>query len=204
MGSDSTGRMRSQVAEFHDREEVRRAVRALGRVDLERLSTAAKTLLGGLQIDPPWRDHDDLLSSAIARTLSGERRWNKGVDFARHLFQTMRSTAGHWRRRAVDEDRWLVMASREPSAEDPKAEAALVTRGTIEYVGRSFAGDKAARQVISCWALGLTGPEIRRRTGMSQRELQTTVQRIRRFARRDYGRDIEYEETLERLEQHVS
>jgi hypothetical protein len=38
--------------------------------------------------------------------------------------------------------------------------------------------------VIGCWARGLNGPEIQQRLEMSRRQYVTTVERIRRIARR--------------------
>jgi len=179
---------RPSADEVHDLERVRKAIGELTPPDLGRLSAAAKTLLRGLRIDPQRRGHQDLLSAAVTRTLSGERRWHKRVDFKRHLFQTMRSIASHWRREALREKLSPTFESLEdhPDLVDrrPDPEAALILRETLEAIYEHFADDAAAKAVLACMAKGLIIPQIREITGMTQREVATTVQRIRRYARR--------------------
>jgi hypothetical protein len=58
-----------------------------------------------------------------------------------------------------------------------------IVRETVE-VRRHFAGDEAATAVIMCMSKVLRGPQIRAVTGLTQRQLATTVERIRRYARR--------------------
>ncbi|MEE8525071.1 MAG: hypothetical protein V3T72_14135 [Thermoanaerobaculia bacterium] len=94
---------RLSADEVHDVDRVRKAIGELTRADLGRLQVAAKTLLGGFRIGPQQREYQDLLSTAITLTLSGERQWRKRVDFKHHLFRTMRSIASHWRREMVQE-----------------------------------------------------------------------------------------------------
>jgi hypothetical protein len=57
-------------------------------------------------------------------------------------------------------------------------------RETVEGIRKHFADDAAATAVITCMSKGLTGSDICYVTGMTQRQMVTTVERIRRFARR--------------------
>ncbi|MEE8525575.1 MAG: hypothetical protein V3T72_16690 [Thermoanaerobaculia bacterium] len=189
-----TSTRRPTADEVHELDRVRKATGELTAADLERLMVAAKTLLGGFRIDPQRRGHQDLLSSAIARTLSGERQWHQRVDFARHLFQTMRSIASHWRREALRAKLSPTLESLEdhPNLLDPRPdpEAALIIRETLEAIYKRFADDAAAKAVLACMAKGLTGSVIRDLTGMTQRQLATTVEKIRRYARRGKFDDV--------------
>lgn len=60
----------------------------------------------------------------------------------------------------------------------------LITKERLTAVLRGYADDEPASLVIACWAEGLTGPEIRRRLEITEREFVTTKVRIRRIARR--------------------
>jgi hypothetical protein len=131
----------------------------------------------------------------MAAALSGERQWPRRVGLEHHLFQTMRSIANLWRREAARERAVRTPGFDPESLEDhpnvvdprPDPEAALIVRETVEAIRRHFAGDEAATAVIMCMSKmskGLRGPQIRAVTGLTQRQLVTTVERIRRYARR--------------------
>lgn len=174
--------------EAHDLDEVRKAIAQLTPATLGRLSIAAKSLLGGLRIDPRRGNQRDLLSEAVTRTLSGERQWRKLVLFERHLFRVMRSIASHWRREALREK----LAPTFESLDDhldfpdprPNPEAALLLRETVEAIYRHFADDAAAIAVLDCMKKGLGGSLIRELTGLTQLQVAATMKRIRRYARR--------------------
>jgi DNA-directed RNA polymerase specialized sigma24 family protein len=186
-GSPRRGRRCLSADQVHGPERVREAIRELTQADLGRLHVAAKSLFGGAGIDRQGRDHQDLLSTAVARTLSGKRQWQKGVDFAWHLFQTMRSIASHWRRQALRAQEPILESLEDhPYLLDPRPdpETAFILRETVAAIYRHFTDDAAATVVLDCLAHGMDGPQVRQHTGMSQRELTTTVERIRRHARR--------------------
>jgi DNA-directed RNA polymerase specialized sigma24 family protein len=188
----ATSSRRLTPEEVHDLARVREAVGELTRADLGRLQIAAKTLLRGFRIDPQRRTHRDLVSEAVTRTLSGERQWLKRVDFQHHLFRTMRSIANLWRREVAREravrstDVKLGSLEDHPNLVDlrPNPEAALIVRETVEAIYRHFADDEAATAVILCMSKGLRGPQICGVTGLTQRQVTTTLERIRRYARR--------------------
>ena len=192
----------------YDHQEIERAWADLG-TGGRLLMAGAKALMRGFGLDPVRHNYKDLLYTALAKTLAGDRSWQEGVDFDHHLRQTMRSIGSGWKKRAVKEARAGVREVRfselwppgaKVDAKDlpeslqaalasptPDPEAVLITRERIAAVLRACADDRPARQVIGCWARGLDGPEIQQRLRMSGRRYVTTVQRIRRIARRTEG-----------------
>ena len=63
-----------------------------------RLLRKARDVAGEYGLFGIPRSHEDLLSEAFLRLLSGDRSWRKGVDFEYQLTQVMRSIADNWRR----------------------------------------------------------------------------------------------------------
>jgi hypothetical protein len=104
----------------------------------------------------------------------------------------MRSIANLWRREVAREravrstDVKLGSLEDHPNLVDlrPNPEAALIVRETVEAIYRHFADDEAATAVILCMSKGLRGPQICGVTGLTQRQVTTTLERIRRYARR--------------------
>lgn len=90
-------------------EEVSRLLSRLRQPDLLRLAALARTWVSGC----PRRDAAELLHEALARALSGDRRWPADVPLPAFLSQVMRSIASQWRH----EDK------REPLADDTDAVA---------------------------------------------------------------------------------
>ena len=72
--------------EIHTVAEVEETTAALGENGMIRLRRKARDVAGEYGLFGIPRDHEDLLSEAFLRLLSGDRSWRKGVDFepARH------------------------------------------------------------------------------------------------------------------------
>lgn len=190
-------------AAVHDLADVERAIRGLGRADAGRLLSAAVVLIRGFHVEPVPHDHEDLLSEAVTRTLSGERGWRRGMAFVPHLIQVMRSIASDWRRRFVLRAEAGALERREadflsPAAtdDDPEAayahprsgdrdrEAAMVAAAKVEEILGVFADDPEVTQVIACLEQEISVSQMQEHTGMSRRRLATAIQRMRRKARR--------------------
>ena len=185
-------------SESHDEQEVEEAALALSGADLRRLRSAARGVLRTFGIDPRERDQDDLLSEVLVRTLSGSRKWKRGVDFLYHLTHLMRSVAWTWRERQQSRRRagpprsveTVLAAAESDGAEVPRqlvasgidAEATVLVEEKTLPFRRHFDGDRAALAVMDGWAEGCKPREIRRQTRMSSREYDAAARRIRRFA----------------------
>ena len=96
--------------QFATREEVDQAISALSAADRLRLGQFSRWRIRGLGRASGGHDADDLLSEALIATIIGAetkgaegRRWNKNVDFRRHLTEAMRSISSHWRDRYQEE-----------------------------------------------------------------------------------------------------
>lgn len=186
----------------HTPAAVEKAAAGLSRLDRKRLRAAARAILRGFGLHTVVRDDDDLVSEALYRTLSGSRSWRKGVDFTRHLAEAMRSIAWAWREREMEKaeaetgsvDFWdpmAVVSAEEATAElavlvapEPDPEQVAIAKEQVRMLERAFADDRVAREVLAGWAIGYKGPEIRRRCGITERELRAAIRRIRRLAQR--------------------
>lgn len=148
---------------------------------------------------------DDLLQSAIIKVLDGTRRWNKTkVDFVGLVVGIIQSDASHTLERytrsvanmeSIPESD-LVKVTEEVDncnpldniAVNPKSpEEELIDREIkqekVDLVGRVlvlFEDDEEASEVLLYRLDGLTGPEIKKRMGLSTKEYATVDQRIRR------------------------
>ncbi len=91
--------------EVHDDEAVEHAIAALTPADLDRLLTPAESWVRTMGLDAIGRDHEDLLSESLTRTLDGAQSWKIGSglplppdpDHAQHrqqLAQKRRATSG--------------------------------------------------------------------------------------------------------------
>lgn len=183
--------------EVHELGEVRKALGELEPADLGRLLGTARNLLGGIGTDPRARNYEDLLSTALLLTLSGKRQWRQGWDLRHHLFWTLRSTASIWRRVVAGKPDVPSLDDLE-SLEDhldtpdlrPSPERMMILRQTLRAIYAHFANDAATTRVLQLMASGLKGPAIREVTGMTKKELSTTMKRIRRVARRGEYDDV--------------
>ena len=134
--------------------------------------------------------------------LSGDRSWRRGVDFEYQLTQVMRSIADNWRR--IDAKaggfevresnlRVAVVDNEDDDPIDPGLQGAssernvdwrLPDREQASAIVRHFADDPAALEVLEGWRLGLTRQEMMERSGMSRKQLEAAIRRVRRTAKR--------------------
>ncbi len=188
-------------AGVHDLAAAEQAAAELSKNDFLYLYKVGINLIESHELDPAPRNQEDLVAEAVARTLSGSRKWRRGVDFRYHLVQTMRSIASQWTRRAVreteagaqeyaeslwpeDEDEVVIAPWNHVASSLPSPERLTVARDRVRRIEKHFAGEPISSQVIACLKLGMTGSETREETGMSQRDYATAMQKIRRFVRR--------------------
>lgn len=174
-------------------DEIRTAINSLTGPELLRLEKFARLRIRGLGRASAGRDWKDLLGEAIKATLAGDRRWNNTVGFVQHLLGAMRSISTGWKKKFDPDEAHLESELIRPHPEggesrilddarstNPDAERILMAKQEVEKIQQLFADDALALDIIGGWRSEMTGPEIKEALGISQREYETAVRRIRR------------------------
>ena len=156
--------------------DVRRALAALSEPDLLRLQAIARLRCRGL----PGLDWQELLHEAVLRALDGSRPWPRDVPLIPFLAGIMRSLrSDHWRRHRARTALSLAETA-DPPSEAPDPERIAAASQALAAIDRLFADDPAALAVILGLSQGLSAGEIRRRTGLSETDYESTRKRMRR------------------------
>lgn len=169
--------IQSADVEFADAAEVSRALASLTAADQIRLKRLAQYRTTGLR-DLDWRD---LLHDAVDRTLSGRRRWPRGVPFLVFMQQTMRSLAHeHWRRRVEGPE--VSGSSRDETVADdtPTPEQQVVARELLAHILNLFSGDAPALAVLAGLADDKSPAIVIAEAGIDQTAYDSARRRIRR------------------------
>jgi DNA-directed RNA polymerase specialized sigma24 family protein len=179
-----------------DTEEINEAIRSLTRAELLKLERYAKWRIRGIGRASEGRNHEDLMQDAVTQTLSGQRSWNKSVSFVQYLIGVIRSISSHWKEQFDPDSALLeseaVYASPEGKEKNlfldapstaPDAERLIMARQEIKQIEILFSDDHQALEVITGWRLEMSGPEIQKELGISQKEHETIARRIRRNVR---------------------
>lgn len=183
------------------REEIDQAIERLSDGELLRLKKFANWRIRGLGRASLRRDGEDLLGEALTATMAGAdgsetgRRWNKKVDFVKHLIEAMRSISDHWkeqfdaREARVESEIMVIKPDGEESSPldlvetgQPGAERVLLAKEEVGQVFRMFENDDEAILVLEGWVEGMTGPEIIG-LGLTPQQYEAAVKRIRYAAR---------------------
>ena len=183
------------------REEIDQAIERLTEAELVRLQKFAAWRIRGLGRGALRREGDDLLSEALTATIAGAegsdsgRRWNKKVDFIKHLLEAMRSISHHWKEQFDEQEARLeseilvitpegeettLMAQVETGQPDP--ERILLAKEEVGQILKMFEEDDEAILVLEGWVEGMTGPEIVD-LGLTPKQYEAAVKRIRYAAR---------------------
>jgi hypothetical protein len=179
------------------RDEVDHAIEALTPAQLLRLKKFAGWRVRGLGRAALGRDADVLLQDAFLSTLLGSegtgegRRWNKAVDFVKHLTEAMRSISDHWKTQFDADEPYLeseVVAINDEgeeyspletvSSQEPRPDRILLAKEEVRKIFNLFEGDDAAILVLQGWVEGMTGPEMMG-LGFTKERFEATVKRIR-------------------------
>lgn len=167
------------------------ALESVSRMDLLRLKAIARIYARGLQPEGVW---EDMLQEALTRVLTGSRLQPDGVPVVVFVAGILRSLrADYWRRarresrdgnvRIDDESEELVGLALADSAPGP--ERALEARQQLTLIRMLFAVDPAALKIIDGVSAGLSAEEIRRSSGLSKVEYDSTRRRMRRTVLRE-------------------
>lgn len=181
--------------EYATESEVEAAICALSAADLVRLGRIGGRYAAGLRAHGVGVDGDDLLQTALRKTWNGERKWPKKVKLMTHLISTMSSTASHEKKRhkctessddpADAGEETTEFSPFRARAMGPEVEAAA--HEFIVQIRAQFEDDDEATLVIEALADGLKGPEIQADLGITQRQYETIMTRIRRGLDRKLG-----------------
>src|SRR5262245_61387599 len=131
----------------------------------------------------------ELLHEAICRTLLGERNCPRDVPIIAFMVETMRSIAGHDRKRRLgsvgghaepgDEGKG---PEREPATASPSPEDELLRKeetAAVQAIFGEFDDDSDAQLVLLGWQDELRGAALREATGLNQGQLDYAIRRIR-------------------------
>ena len=182
-------------------EEILAAMNALTDEQFLKLRGFARFRISGLGRKNGGRDYEDLLGEALKATLAGDRRWNKSVSFFQHLLGAMRSISTHWKEQFdTGEGRLGIPVSwPDPYGEengplhdipstDPDCERVLSAKQELEEIEQIFTDDPLIREIIDGLRDNMPGPDIQQILGLSQREYETAVKRMRRKVRAAFSK----------------
>jgi hypothetical protein len=172
--------------------EARRAIDALTEGDRLRLGRSASYRIWGLGRAARNRTAEDLLGEAQLRTLTGDRRWNRKIDFIRHLEGAMQSIAHGWKKNYADRETCLFTEISKPNAEgedisplenlasgEAAADQSLIAKQEVDAIFSRFADDREAAQVLQGWYDDLKPNEIRQKYGLDDKRFAAARKRIR-------------------------
>lgn len=176
-------------------DEVRAAVETLTKPQLVKLALYARARIAALRRRAQGRDQDDLLQEALAATLSGKRNWyRRRVDFVGHLIGAMRSIASAWAEKFDDHTPYLEseLATTNEQGEPvtpvssvsdpaPPVERVLDAQFELAAIQALFKNDSNVILVMEGLREGMTAPEIQSHLGMSEKDYNAALKRMRRL-----------------------
>lgn len=170
--------------------EIEAAVAGLSPEELARLERSADFRARALRALGLGWNGDDLLQEAMLRTFDGRRKWKKSIRFMQHLKETMRSIASH----VPDELRGAQVITnfdyedRCSSSSSPEDTSDLLAmRMQISAIRKAFASDAVVLLILDGLEQNMSGPDIQSALGITQREYETAMTRLRRGLRRTPG-----------------
>jgi DNA-directed RNA polymerase specialized sigma24 family protein len=163
---------------------VREALENLTAVELLRLHKFAEWRIQALGRKRHGRTAEDLLHDAVVATIEGGRVWRDGIDLIQHLCGAMRSISCAWSHKR-DEYLDSELAETDESfieslAASDDFERSFAAQKEFEAIQALFAGDVVASKVLACFYFGYTPKERYRTFGLSAKDYEAGVRRIRR------------------------
>jgi hypothetical protein len=179
-------------SESATRQEIDDAFGSLTQGELMKLKKFAAWRARGLGRADVEHDGEALLHDAVVATLVGcngrrGRRWNKRVDFVKHLTEVMRSVSNHWQEKGkriplsgcaeiLNVDGKLVGDSH--VSREPSAERRLAAKEAMAEIFELLKEDKEALLVLEDLRTGMLRKDI---VGvrLSQQQYDNAMKRIR-------------------------
>jgi DNA-directed RNA polymerase specialized sigma24 family protein len=172
-------------------DQIREAYLALTKTELARLASFARWRFQALGRRRQARDPDELVTDAFLAILDGTRTWYPAkAAFFVALIGAIRSQTYNMRTKAAKDafdDLNSIVDPADPEA-DPFEDFEAPTGGDSgdleKLIKERFAKDTEAALVLEARLDGNDPSEIRESLGLSQKEYETTVKRIRRAVKR--------------------
>jgi DNA-directed RNA polymerase specialized sigma24 family protein len=172
-------------------DQIREAYLALTKAELARLASFARWRFQALGRRRQARDPDELVMDAFLAILDGTRTWySSKAAFFVALIGAIRSQTYNVRTKAAKDafdDLKSIVDPADPEA-DPFDEFEAPPGGDSadleQLIKERFADDPEAALVLEARLDGKDPSEIRESLGLSQKEYETTVKRIRRAVKR--------------------
>lgn len=169
-------------------DEIKEAIENMSATDLYRLEQFAKYRIRGLGRRALGRSYEDLIKEAMVATLGGNRNWKiHKVGFVGHMMAVVRSISSHWKEKAYsetylesefsDENKKSIL---ETPSQTPSAETVLSAKEKLQTIYRHFSGDEQVSKLFSSLEQGLTSTEAQETFGLSKKQYEAAVKRLRR------------------------
>ena len=192
-----------QLRSLLEKLEVERALEAMRCADLLKLQKFANFRIRGLGRAARGRTGEDLLADAVLSTLIGTgastqgrrwgRRWNKNVDFVCHLTGAMQSISNSWKRKFNEKEAYLEaevlpMPDRAQRVVSPFENIAsgqelpdkcMIAKEREARIFELFRDDSQATAILHDLANGMKKSEIKQCLGLSEKQWQAVLRRIR-------------------------
>ena len=167
--------------------EVQAALVVLTDEDLAKLERAAAFFWSQRHIRDGWGDPEDLLHEAIVQTLTGTKRWRRGVVFPYHLKRVIENISGHTagreQRRSEKRSSELLPAGKESvrlGAKRNPTEEGLIASDLLDEIRHHFGPDQEAFAFLCRRVEGMTESETGVALGIEGAQLEAVARRARR------------------------
>ena len=170
--------------------EVAAALRTLPPADWERALRLARFRAGGLS---DWTD-ESLLSEALAKLLSGERVWRRGVSALQTLKNVLHSLASNDRKKQANApiDRFAIVDVGASGDEGEELSPGVIAvdlrtpesiadgRSQLAALERLVADDEDAQMVLLAWSEGIRGKAAAEDLGFDMKRYDAARKRLER------------------------
>jgi hypothetical protein len=165
--------------------EVENAIKALSSPELGKLMLIANHFCRSRGLLNCTLEPEELLSEAICRTLTGKKKWRRGLSILKHLDRAMENISGHALERAnretapIDKEEEVLSIEEVAIAKDSVA-AEVQVNETYNIIRSAFEHDSQAWEILKLRMKEIPADEIRKTRHLSDCEYETVAKRIRR------------------------
>lgn len=175
-----------ELSQYATIDEVEKALSVLTDEDYAMLDVIARSFCKNRRLSPSVLEPKELLAEACAKTLCGDKRWNKRVSIIKHLDRAMENISGHVVRKREKIDAFPEGLEPSPEQRGPiqvgiAADEMLMRKEEVEAsLEEIFGEDTEARQIFELRLQGFQAAEIKSKSGLSATKYEAAAKRIRR------------------------